>query len=142
MGWRTFLAASAACLVSLAASDLVTLRGKLLHRDGRPSALELTGGKMVELGGDPDTDVVISDKRLDGADLELLGRYTGAGLFRIEPIHTRAMHVHKNGKKLFITYWCDVCAIRTYKPGKCWCCQQETDLDLRESLPGDEEAKP
>jgi hypothetical protein len=31
-----------------------------------------------------------------------------------------------------ITYWCDVCSIRTYTPGKCWCCQQETTLDLRD----------
>jgi hypothetical protein len=44
------------------------------------------------------------------------------------------MFVHQGGKRLFVTYWCDVCSIRTYTPGLCLCCRKETDLDLRESL--------
>jgi hypothetical protein len=31
-----------------------------------------------------------------------------------------------------VTYWCEVCAIRTYTPGECMCCQENTELDLRD----------
>ena len=42
------------------------------------------------------------------------------------------MLVHRDGKKYTISYWCPVCSIRTYTPGKCMCCQEETHLDLEE----------
>ena len=50
----------------------------------------------------------------------------------VDPMHTKAMFVYKDGKKSRITYWCDLCSIRTYTPGICMCCQQETQLDLRD----------
>ena len=31
-----------------------------------------------------------------------------------------------------VTYWCEVCAIRSYTPGLCVCCRDETTLDLRD----------
>ena len=73
---------------------------------------------------------------LDGAKrplAEAIGHFNAPDHFEIDRIHTRAMFVHKNGKRLMITYWCDVCYIRTYTPGNCVCCQKYTDLDLRES---------
>ena len=81
-------------------------------------------------------DLVLTDLKLpglSGMELELIGKFSAPDLFTVDPIHTRAMFVHKNGKRYLITYWCELCAIRTYTPGKCWCCQQETQLDLRES---------
>lgn len=104
------------------------MRGKLI--DG--PALQTSDGKIVRLAGDPDTMGVLKDKRMKDADLEARGALTAPGQFTIEPIHTRALFVHKGGKRLVVTYWCDVCAIRTYTPGKCWCCQEETALDLRD----------
>ena len=77
---------------------------------------------------------VLGDKRLAGMELELVGHFKNPGTFTVNPIHTKAMFVLKDSKKLFITYWCDVCSIRTHSPGRCWCCQEETNLDLRESL--------
>jgi len=55
------------------------------------------------------------------------------GHFEVDPIHTRAMFVHKDGKRLTISYWCEVCYIRTYTPGTCVCCQKYTDLDLKDA---------
>ena len=109
-----------------------SLRGKLVQEPDRKAALELSPGKRVSLEGDQPTTGVLMDKRLAGVDLEVAGQFSAPGLFTVDPIHTKAMFVHKGGKKLLITYWCDVCSIRTYTPGKCWCCQEETDLDLRE----------
>jgi hypothetical protein len=29
-----------------------------------------------------------------------------------------------------VSYWCDICTIRSYTPGPCVCCQKDTTLDL------------
>jgi hypothetical protein len=120
-------------LVPLAADESpMTIRGRLSKNSAGKPILVLSGGKQVVLEGDESTTGVINDKRLDGMDLEVIGRFRATDTFVINPIHTKAMFVHKDGKRLYITYWCDVCSIRTYTPGKCVCCQEETDLDLRE----------
>ena len=74
--------------------------------------------------------LVLKDPRLAGADFEALGQSSGPSGFRIDPIHTRALYAYRNGARLMVTYWCDVCYIRTYSPGVCWCCQDQTRLDL------------
>jgi hypothetical protein len=76
---------------------------------------------------------VLNDQRLAGSDLEAIGHFESPDHFEVDPIHLKALFVHKEGKKLQITYWCDVCYIRTYTPGPCWCCQKYTDLDLIEA---------
>lgn len=112
-----------------------TLRGKLAQQGGQP-AIETADHGRVALEGDRETKLVLNDTRLAGADIQVKGKFIGPGKstqakFQVDAIHTRAVHVHKNGKALTVTYWCDVCAIRTYTPGKCLCCQDETELDLR-----------
>lgn len=125
------LALSAACFADGLAST--TVRGKLTQRDGKP-ALELSGHKLVPLDGDGPTRGILNDKRLAGADLEAIGHFSGPDLFVVDPIHTKALYVyHPDGKRYTISYWCDTCSIRTYTPGLCWCCQQETALDLQEA---------
>lgn len=114
------------------AADPQSLRGKLVQLpDGTP-VIESAGGKRTFPSGDPDTNGVLKDKRLANMDVELLGHFEKPEHFEVDPIHTRSIFVHQNGRRLVVTYWCDVCAIRTYTPGICWCCQKETDLDLRE----------
>jgi hypothetical protein len=127
-----FLAVLLIGLACLAESPKTTIRGKLTQQESKPPVMETAGHKLISLDGDEQTKAVLKDKRLAGADLEAIGHFSAPDLFVVDPIHTRALWVHKNGKKLLITYWCDVCSIRTYSPGLCWCCQQETHLDLRE----------
>jgi hypothetical protein len=110
------------------------VRGKLTQKDGQPSVLTTPEGKSVPLEGDDQTTGVLRDARLKDLEFEAIGHYTPNGTLRILPIHKRAMYVHKDGKRMFVTYWCAVCAIRTYTPGICWCCQDDTALDLREKL--------
>jgi hypothetical protein len=117
---------------AFAASEGETLRGKL--RTGAQPVLELSGGQTQTLQGDASTMLVLADTRLQGAELEVTGTRQANGALMIGPIHTRAMKVHRDGKALLITYWCEVCSIRTFAPGICVCCQDETALDLRESL--------
>jgi hypothetical protein len=108
------------------------VEGKLVVREGRPSALAIAGRGAVTLQGDSETQKVLHDKRLDGADLKARGRFTGEAQFTVDPLHTKAMLVRKDGRLRLITYWCEICSIRTYSPGECWCCQRETTLDLRD----------
>jgi hypothetical protein len=89
--------------------------------------------RRIHLHGDDATMGVLADERLSNADFELLGRFADPEHFEAGPITSRSLFVHKDGKRLFVTYWCDVCAIRTYTPGLCVCCRKYTDLDLRES---------
>lgn len=122
----------AAAALSAADAEGASLRGKLAVGSGGRPALRLTDGALVLLAGDEQTTGVINDKRLRDADFEVIGRRSSPAEFTIGPIHTRAMFVHKDGKRLAVTYWCDVCAIRTYTPGLCWCCREDTELDLRD----------
>jgi hypothetical protein len=121
-------------LAAIAASASTSFRGRLATGPKPVLAIAGDGGKRVPLSGDEPTMGVLRDDRLRDADVELIGSLEGESGFRVDPIHTRAMFVHKDGKRLLITYWCDVCYIRTYTPGICWCCQKDTDLDLRESI--------
>jgi hypothetical protein len=116
-----------------AADPAQMLRGKLEKGPGDKPVLRTSDGKLVYVTGDDDTVGVLKDARLAGADFEVIGRSDAPDHFTINPIHTRAMFVHKDGKRLAVTYWCDVCAIRTYTPGICWCCREETALDLKEA---------
>jgi hypothetical protein len=92
------------------------------------------------LSGDTETTAVIRDSRLSGAQVEAVGEWAGENRLRVEPIHERGLFVLRNGKPLVITYWCEVCSIRTYSPGMCMCCQEETQLDLRD--PGTRDVDP
>jgi hypothetical protein len=102
------------------------LRGTLIEGP----ALRLPDGSTVRLSADEPTILVLKDKRLAKSDFEAFGERVSASEFRINPIHTRNLFTYQNGQRMMITYWCDVCYIRTYSPGICWCCQDDTRLDL------------
>jgi len=110
-------------------STSASLRGKLLVGD---KPVLLVDGRAIHLESDDQTMLVLADDRLKDADFEVLGHFVTPDRFAVDHIHTRALFVHKDGKRLMVTYWCDVCYIRYYSPGKCWCCQKYTDLDLRD----------
>ncbi|MBS1828245.1 MAG: hypothetical protein JST93_23270 [Acidobacteria bacterium] len=127
---RDFTAAALCATACLRADDhLRTLKGTLT-----PDGLRTPDGQIVKLTGDAPTIGVLNDKRVQGMQLEITGEPSANGAIRILPIHKQGMFVLKGDKKLFVTYWCDVCSIRTYTPGVCLCCQDETQLDLREKL--------
>jgi len=111
------------------------LQGKLVQRENQPPAIETPEHKLVVLAGDDATEHVLHDKRLAGMEFELVGHFSGADHFQIDPAYTHAVHVIKDGKRFIVTYWCEICSIRQYEPGPCWCCQRETNLDLRELDP-------
>ncbi len=92
--------------------------------------MQPAAGAPKSLSGDEPTSKILRDARLNGKTLEARGRFVGAGEFRIDPIETRPMVLVEGDRKLRVTYYCDVCSIRTYSPGPCMCCQADTRLDL------------
>jgi hypothetical protein len=120
----------AGVLCAADAPPSTTLRGKLLVREGKPAVLETADHKMVTLAGDKSTSEVLGDARMNGFEVEARGHFTAPDQFLIDPIHTRAMMVHRDGHLKVITFWCDACSLRSYTPGPCVCCQKETTLDL------------
>jgi hypothetical protein len=124
--------------VSLIASGLAqapkpnSIRGVLRQRPGQLPVLETADHRAITLDGDESTKSVLNDARLAGFDLEAKGHFTAPDRFLIDPFHTEAIFVRKDGHLKVITYWCDTCSIRSYTPGPCVCCQKETTLDLRD----------
>lgn len=132
MNGRSLSIVAAVCLC-FTQSEAAALRGKLVESGDRPPAIETAAHKRVALDGDPQTLAVLGDARLVEADLELLGQFKTPALFVVGPFYTsKSMFVLKDGKKYTISYWCPVCSIRSYTPGRCVCCQEETHLDLEE----------
>jgi hypothetical protein len=123
---------AAVCYAEVQAS----LRGKLVQREGQAPAIETADHKMVAAEGEPETLAVLNDKGLAGSDIELFGHYPGPDRFVVGPFYTsKSIVVHKDGKRFTVSYWCPICSIRAYTPGKCVCCQRETQLDLEELKP-------
>ena len=112
----------------LRAQDASLVRGRVVGE----LKLRLADGRLVGLSGDAESEAVLRDKRLARDEFEVRGRFTAPDAFTIEPIYLRAIFVWRSGLKLAVTYWCDVCSIRAWTPGKCQCCQDEMALDLRD----------
>lgn len=105
------------------------LRGRLEVPSEGMAGIRTDDGKRVALHGDEQTEKVLRDGRLQGWDFEVRGHLREDGCFEILPIHLAALFTYRDGKLLRVTYYCDVCAIRTFSPGICMCCRDETRVD-------------
>jgi hypothetical protein len=118
---------------ALRGAERTAVRGRLKAGDGERYMLETAAKGLVRLDGDIATKAVLRDPRVVREDeFEALGEWKSKELFQIDPIHVKALFIRRGGKLLVITYWCEVCAIRTYAPGRCACCQEETAFDPRD----------
>ena len=119
-----FLALAAVTAGALPAADrMQVLRGHLRQAPGKEPVIEAADHKSYKVSGDEFTKAQMADSKLNGREMELDGRFTGADQFEASRIYTV-----KNGKRYDVTYWCDVCSIRTHMPGRCMCCQGPTEL--------------
>ena len=99
----------------------ISLQGELVVKKGQEAVLE-GGGKPVPLTSDRrSTSDTLSDSRLSGRELKVVGKYRDDGSFEVHEFFV----VH--GKSLYrIIYFCEVCNITTFSPGNCMCCQNPT----------------
>ena len=67
------------------------------------------------------------DKRLRDRPMELhVHKFPGLPFVRLIDTYS-----FKDGKKFAVDYWCTVCAITTFEPGPCPCCQDAIELRER-----------
>jgi hypothetical protein len=91
------------------------------------AALETTDGELVPIMKEDRGRGFWKDARLRGIDLELMvRRYKGLPMVQVIRVYRL-----KDGKKLELDYWCDVCAIPMYELKQCECCQGPTRLRER-----------
>lgn len=128
--WLPILLPSA--LARTGGKEKESVRGRLRQHEGQPPAIVTREGRTVTLEADAASEAVLRDPRLADEDFEAVGRFRTPDVFVVDPIHERALFVWRGGKRLVVTYWCDVCSIRAWSPGRCQCCQEEMRLDLRD----------
>ncbi len=114
------------------AAARTSIAGRLQPAAGGDISIQTTEGRLVRLDGDISTKAVLRDPRIVREAFEAHGEWKSKDLFQIDPIHLKALFIRRAGKLFVITYWCEVCAIRTYAPGRCACCQEETAFDPRD----------
>jgi hypothetical protein len=107
------------------------IRGKLVQSGSGPVSLD-TGSGKIEIEADKDSNAVLHDARLAPLEIALHGRRIDASHFQLDPFFLKPIYAVKDGKELLVTYYCDICSIRYYTPGRCVCCQQETRVDLHD----------
>ncbi len=104
---------------------LETIRGTLVL-DGELAADPLrirTDSGVLELSVKGDNMHALHDKLLAQRTWELEGALDADGRFEIIKMFTVV-----DGKRMKVTYYCEVCHITSYRPGRCMCCQDEVEL--------------
>ena len=111
-------------LSASAAAAAATLQGRLMKpTDGNPIQLVSADGP-VTLVVDELQDATMRDPQLADRTWQLRGHEsTDGGAFKVD----RAFTI-KDGKLYRVTYYCEICNITTYDPGRCMCCQEDTEL--------------
>ena len=124
---------SALTLVFLA--SMVPLSAEILRgvleppTAGAPLRLLVPGTEPVELALDEGLERTMRDSQLAARTWELRGSRESDGRFAVEKIFTV-----KDGEIHRVTYYCVICHITTHEPGRCMCCQGDTDL---REIPGE-----
>ena len=90
-------------------------------------ALVTDSGEVHPLIKDVRSRGFFMDKRLRDRPMELhVHKYASLPFVRLIDVYS-----FKDGKKYKPDYWCTICAITTYQPGPCPCCQDEIQLRER-----------
>ena len=111
------------------AESIELLRGRVeTVGDGDPQkdtplTFVTSDGKRVTVAGDRFSNGQLLDPRLAEREWELEGKFHPDGHFEILKLFTISQ-----GKRNRVTYWCEICYIRSHEPGRCMCCQAETEL--------------
>ncbi len=115
--------AGLALAISAAASD-TALRGRLAPPvAGEPLQLVTAEGEAVELALIESMELTMRDPQLAERLWEVRGRRLDDGRYGVDKIFTV-----KDGELHRVTYYCEICHITTHEPGRCMCCQADTDL--------------
>ena len=117
------IAIFALCAVAAVAADpTTTVTGKLVP-DTKAPQLKAAGKSYRLVAADDYTGHVLHTTQLAGREVRLEGRWKDGNTFEVQ----RALTV-REGRLYKVIWYCDTCAISSYRPGRCDCCQQPTEL--------------
>ena len=123
ISWAIRILAGLALAALCAASD-GALRGRLAPPvDGEPLRLVTAEGESVELALIESLELTMRDPQLAERLWEVRGQRLDDGRYGVDKIFTV-----KDGELHRVTYYCEICHITTHEPGRCMCCQADTDL--------------
>jgi len=109
------------CSATAQAEKETSLQGKLQISEGKATVV-VEQGKAVSLESDvADVAATLSDERISGRPVKVLGRFRPDGVFSV-----REFYVVRPESLYRIIYFCDTCHITTFAPGDCACCQEPT----------------
>src|ERR1044072_7612039 len=111
-------------------SKSTVLEGRLKVQQGKAPVVETKDHQSIILEGDETATKVLNDARLNGYEVQARGHMSGQYRFVVDPSHNHSLLVRDKGKLKLVSYWYDICSIRSFTPGPCVCCQRETALDL------------
>ena len=122
--YRRFPAVALIILALAVPSVAEVLRGRLESpAEGEPLRLLALDSESVELALDEGLERTMRDPQLLARTWEVRGVRGVDGRFEVEKIFTV-----KDGELHRVTYYCVICHITTHEPGRCMCCQGDTDL--------------
>ena len=99
------------------------LLGGLMQAPGQTPEFR-SGGKVYHLTARSDYILkTLADKRIASRQFRLEGKLQPDGTFAIDRFYT----IH-DGKLFKVRFYCDTCHITYVEPGKCVCCQGDTEL--------------
>jgi len=99
----------------------------------RQLVLETEAGVLIPILADWRGRAFYQDERLRSRKVELIGfRHPGVPYLSVLSIYV----FDDEGRRSYMDYWCDVCAIEMYEIQDCKCCQGPIELRLqRQELP-------
>lgn len=115
--------------------DVVTHRGQIVSLPGddahgsAPIRFKAESGETFDLILEPDNFHALHDELLKDRLWKLEGRVKEGAL------EVRKMFSIKDGKRFKVTYYCEICHIVSYRPGRCMCCQENVEL---QEIPAEE----
>ncbi len=101
----------------------VAVEGTLSFVAGSGPALKTEGRQLMLSAKVSYVFHTLSDPRLLGRQVRLLGAYEPDGGFKVSHFYTV-----KGGRLYRVRYYCETCNITALEPGNCVCCQQPTEL--------------
>jgi hypothetical protein len=103
----------------VALADVLKKAGAKLDADAAPHWLALvsSAGKVYPLVKDDGSRMFFKDARLLNRPMRLIGRLVAGDFLQVVQVHSVI-----KGQLHEVDYWCDICSIRAFEPGKCACC--------------------
>ncbi|MBI1352890.1 MAG: hypothetical protein GC160_00990 [Acidobacteria bacterium] len=105
--------------------EFTTIRGHVLPMADEEAEPRLRdeSGKVWTLAVETDAFHTLHDPKLADRTWEFVGVPQAGGSFDVHKLFTI-----KDGERFQVTYYCEICHIVSYRPGRCMCCQEPVEL--------------